>query len=45
MIHKNVVGLYLGWPIMAHKNLVGLYLDWPIMAREILWAFSWASPL
>ena len=45
MIRKNLVGLYLGWPIMAHKNLVGLYLGRPIMAREILWAFSWASPL
>ena len=45
MIRKNLVGLYLGRPIMAHKNLVGLYLGRPIMAREILWAFSWASPL
>ena len=45
MICKNLVGLYLGRPIMAHKNLVGLYLGWPIMARKILWAFSWASPL
>ena len=45
MIRKNLGGLYLGRPIMAHKNLVGLYLGQPIMAREILWAFSWASPL
>src|SRR3954469_7082102 len=45
MNRKNLPGLYLGRPIMAHKNLVGLYLGWPIMAREILWAFSWASPL
>ena len=45
MIGKNLVGLYLGRPIMAHKNIVGLYLGRPIMAREILWAFSWASPL
>ena len=45
MIRKNFVGLYLGQPIMAHKNLLGLYLGRPIMAREILWAFSWASPL
>ena len=45
MIRNNFVGLYLGRPIMAHKNLVGLYLGRPIMAREILWAFSWASPL
>ena len=45
MIHKNFLGLYLGWPIMAHENLVGLYLGRPIMARDILWAFSWASPL
>ena len=27
------------------QNLVGLYLGRPIIAREILWAFSWASPL
>ena len=40
MIRKNLVGLYLGWPIMAYKNLVGLYLGRPIMAHEILWAFS-----
>ena len=40
MTRKNLVGLYLGQPIMAHKNLVGLYLGRPIMAREILWAFS-----
>ena len=45
MIRKNLVGLYLGRPIMANKNLVGLYLGRPIMAREILWAFSWACPL
>ena len=45
MIHKNLVGLYLGRPITAHKNLMGLYLGQPIMARKILWAFSWASPL
>ena len=45
MIRKIFVGLYLGQPIMAHKNLVGLYLGRPIMAREILWVFSWASPL
>ena len=45
MIRKNLVGLYLGRPIMAHKNLVGLYLGWTIMAREILLAFRWASPL
>ena len=45
MIRKNFVGLYLGRPIMAHKNIVGLYLGRPIMAREILWAFSCASPL
>ena len=45
MIRKNLVGLYLGRPIMAHKNLVGLYLGLPIMARKLLWAFSWASPL
>ena len=45
MTRKNLVGLYLGRPIMAHKNLVGLYLGRPVMAREILWAFSWASPL
>ena len=45
MTRKNLVGLYLGRPIMAHKNLVGLYLGRPIMARKILWAFSWASPL
>ena len=45
MIHKNLVGLYLGRPIMAHKNLVGLYLGRPIMAREILWVVSWANPL
>ena len=45
MIRKNIVGLYMGRPIMAHKNLVGLYLGRSIMAREILWAFSWASPL
>ena len=42
---QELVGLYLGRPIMAHKNLVGLYLGWPIMARKILWAFRWASPL
>ena len=40
MIHKNLVGLYLGRPIMAHKNLVGLYLGQPIMACKILWTFS-----
>ena len=40
MIRNNLVGLYLGRPIMAHKNLVGLYLARPIMAREILWAVS-----
>ena len=45
MIRKNLVGLYLGRPIMAHKNLVGLYLGRTIMCHEILWAFSWASPL
>ena len=45
MIRKNLVGLYLGRPIMAHKNLVGIYLGRPIMARKILWAFSWAGPL
>ena len=45
MIRKNLVGLYLGRPIMAHKNLVGLYLGRPIMARKILWAVSWADPL
>ena len=45
MIRKNLVGLYLGRPIMAHKNLVGLYLGRPIMARKILWAFSWVVPL
>ena len=45
MSRKNLVGLYLGWPIMAQKNLVGVYLGRPIMARKILWAFSWASPL
>ena len=45
MIRKNLVGLYLGRPIMTHKNLVGLYLGRPIMARKILWAFSWADPL
>ena len=45
MIRKNFVGLYLGRPFMAHNNLVGLYLGQPIMGREILWAFSWASPL
>ena len=45
MTRKNLVGLYLGRPIMAHKNLVGLYLGRPIMDREILWAFSWAIPL
>ena len=44
MVHKNLVGLHLGRPIMACKNLVGLYLGRPIMARKILWAFSWASP-
>ena len=44
MTRKNLVGLYLGQPIMAHKNLVGLYLGRPIMARKILWAFSWAGP-
>ena len=42
---QNLVGLYLGWPIMARKNLVGLYLGRPIMAHKILWAFSWAVPL
>ena len=45
MVHKNLVGIHLGRPIMARKNLVGLYLGRPIMARKILWAFSWASPL
>ena len=45
MIRKNLVGLYLGRPIMIHKKLVGLYLGRPIMARKILWAFSWAVPL
>ena len=45
MVHKNLVGLHLGRPIMARKNLVGLYLGRPIMARKILRAFSWASPL
>ena len=38
MIRKNLVGLYLGWPIIANTNLVGLYLGRPIMARKILWA-------
>ena len=45
MVHKNLVRLHLGWPIVARKYLVGLYLGRPIMARKILWAFSWASPL
>ena len=45
MTRKNLVGLYLGRPIMAHKNLVGRYLGQPIMARKILWAFSRAIPL
>ena len=44
MTLKNLVGLYVGWPIMAHKNLVGLYLGRPIMVLKILWAFSWAGP-
>ena len=29
MVHKNLVGLHLGRPIMARKNLVGLYLGRP----------------
>ena len=40
MTRKNLVGLYLGRPIMAQKNLVGLYLGRPIMARKILWALA-----
>ena len=36
MIHKNRVGLNLGWPIMANKILVGLYLGRRIMAHKNL---------
>ena len=43
MVHKILVGLHLGRPIMARKNLVGLYLGRPIMARKNLRAFSWAG--